>query len=279
MPDETNSLATLAQLDAQSLHTLAKCFASGQILAGRSPGDIMLQMAYGESLGLGPVAALQQTFIIAAGGVSRVSLSTAAALGLVRKSPLCAGVSFEETATSCSCTMKRTLPGGGLDEYTATWTLDDAKRAGLTGNQWQKYPKAMLRARATMDAARVMFPDVLMGISSEDELEPDTPKPGQPTRVSVEGPRPEPAPPAAPDVIDADFTTTPTEAGPGGAALLAEWNDIKDHPALPPDVKTLLGDLARRGQEGRRPSRMEPHRPTRSKRPPQRRDGRDPVRD
>lgn len=56
--------------------------------------------------------------------------------------------------------------GGGTRETKVTWTLDDAKRAGLDQRQnWKKYPRAMLMARATAELCRAVFPDVLAGIS------------------------------------------------------------------------------------------------------------------
>lgn len=51
-----------------------------------------------------------------------------------------------------------------------TFSMDDAKRAGLAGRgPWQKYPQAMLRARCAMALARAHYPDAVMGALEEGE--------------------------------------------------------------------------------------------------------------
>ena len=42
-----------------------------------------------------------------------------------------------------------------------TWTMDKAKRAGLNGANWKKYPEAMLFARAISEGYRTHCPDAL----------------------------------------------------------------------------------------------------------------------
>jgi hypothetical protein len=51
-----------------------------------------------------------------------------------------------------------------------TWTMDDAKAAGLSGGQnYRKFPRQMLAARATGELCRDIFADVLGGVSYTPE--------------------------------------------------------------------------------------------------------------
>jgi hypothetical protein len=52
-----------------------------------------------------------------------------------------------------------------------TFTIEEAKTAGLLSSQtWQKYPSAMLRARAISAVARMAFPDSIGGMYTPEEL-------------------------------------------------------------------------------------------------------------
>jgi len=73
---------------------------------------------------------------------------------------------IEHTDTCVSVTA--THPKGGA--LTVTWTLERARKAGLTSNPtWQKHPAAMLTARAIAEAVRAVYPACLSGIITEDE--------------------------------------------------------------------------------------------------------------
>lgn len=53
--------------------------------------------------------------------------------------------------------------GGKLGDKigSTTWSMDKAKRAGLNGANWKKYPEAMLFARAISEGYRTHCPDAL----------------------------------------------------------------------------------------------------------------------
>lgn len=64
----------------------------------------------------------------------------------------------------------------------STFTIDDAKRALLTSrgkdpatNNWSKYPKRMLAARAKAFLVRDVYPDLALGLYIPDEIQAEEP--------------------------------------------------------------------------------------------------------
>lgn len=72
------------------------------------------------------------------------------------------------------------------DQWTSTFSMVDADRAGLKKNMFLKYPSIMLYNRAMSTLARQLFPDVIKGCGYEkDELEEITVHPRQIETKSV----------------------------------------------------------------------------------------------
>lgn len=72
----------------------------------------------------------------------------------------------ESTTTRCRVRARRR----GGDWQSITWTIDRAKELGLTGkDNWRKQPQAMLVARATAEAARLVAADAILGIGYSAE--------------------------------------------------------------------------------------------------------------
>jgi hypothetical protein len=72
------------------------------------------------------------------------------------------------TSETCSILFRQRdslAEGGWADLGKFTYSLEDAKRAGLvkTGSSWEKYPKNMLFARAISSGVRIYCPDVFNG--------------------------------------------------------------------------------------------------------------------
>lgn len=56
------------------------------------------------------------------------------------------------------------------DTWTASFSMEDARRAGLTGMAWKTYPQDMLFARALSRLARQLYADVIRGCYVEGEI-------------------------------------------------------------------------------------------------------------
>ena len=53
-----------------------------------------------------------------------------------------------------------------------TWTLEQAKKAGLVGkDNWKNYPRAMLRARCIAEGVRAVYPAALGGMLVSEEAQ------------------------------------------------------------------------------------------------------------
>jgi hypothetical protein len=87
------------------------------------------------------------------------------------------------------CVIKRRLASGAIVEFTGSFSLDDAKAAGLLGKQgpWTQYQKRMQQWRALGFAGRDAYADRLRGIwidaeaqdmPPEKEVNPPGPKEG-----------------------------------------------------------------------------------------------------
>jgi hypothetical protein len=62
-----------------------------------------------------------------------------------------------------------THPSGGTVKI--DWNLDRAKTAGISGNPtWSKYPRSMLRARVISEGVRTVYPAVLCGVYTPEEV-------------------------------------------------------------------------------------------------------------
>lgn len=169
------------------------------------PGNCLIAMQWGAELGLKPLQALQNIAIIN----GRPALWGDAVIALVRNSPLCEYVTESDDGHTATCRVKRR----GEAEETRTFSMDDAKTAGLLGKAgpWTQYPKRMRQMRSRAFALRDVFPDVLRGMAIAEEIMDIQPTGADPHRAAVTME----SKPELPLYSEADF-----------AANLPKWWDI-----------------------------------------------------
>lgn len=119
---------------------------------------------YGREVGLPPMTALNMTHVVE----GKPGISAEGMRALV----LAAGHDLQVVdTTGAICTMRGRRRGS--EAWTSiTWTMDMARAAGVARkNVWQSYPRQMLQARCTTELCRLVFPDVIHGFRSIEELE------------------------------------------------------------------------------------------------------------
>ena len=147
--------------DGGDLFRVAEVFAaSGMFPDHRDAAQCAAKLIVGQGLGLTPYDSMNGLHIIQGKAVLAANTMAAA----IKRSG-----KYDYRATtddeSCSITFfdlsQRDGDGRPMTIGTTTFSLDDAKRAGLGGQNWKKYPRAMLFARAISAGYREHCPDAL----------------------------------------------------------------------------------------------------------------------
>lgn len=209
---------------------------SGQMIQMGNLGKTFLLCETGDMLGIHPVAALTGVHIIE----GKPSISANLMGGLVRK----AGHKLRVKVTGSFETGDLVAVAQLIREddpdftFEVTWNIAKAERAqllpGKANSNWQKYPDAMMKARAISEVIREGAPDVLMGgnVYTPEELGVAVQENGDPIDlqqvpdVPMSQPEtPQPTAPAAEPKPQAPIVDEPAPAAPEGEATEAavDW--------------------------------------------------------
>lgn len=176
VPAPQQSLSASTQLEpnsAEQAFTLA-CHLVKSGLLGRNiqkPEAAFAIILAGRELGLTAMQSLRSIHIIE----GKPTLSADLMVALVKRSPVCRSFKLIESTAEVA-TYEADRIGEGPTRM--SFTMAQAKAAGVNGkDNWRKYPEAMLRARCIAALARVVFPDLLMGIYETDEIAPSNAMP------------------------------------------------------------------------------------------------------
>ena len=171
----------LALRSIDDVERLAKIATASGLCRVKRPEEAAVILLTGRELGLSPMQSLRGIYVVNGTPVLSADLLVA----VVRRSGLCGSWRVtESTPERCTITTTRV---GETEPSTRTWTMADARRANVTGKPiWSQYPAQMLRHRCAADLAREVYPDVVLGLYTPEEMD------------GVERREPAPLPPPAP---------------------------------------------------------------------------------
>jgi len=180
--DSSGKMAAFNPQYLETVERVAEKLARSGMFPNRTKDQLAVIIMQGHELGLGTMQAANGLYVIGGRAALRAELAVSLVLNSGKAEYFC--VDPKSSPTSVTAMTKRV---GAPREVTLTWTMEDAKRAGINNPNYQKYPQRMLEARASMALARQVYPDVLMGLYSPEELEPNE----EPVRARVEPDEPQ----------------------------------------------------------------------------------------
>lgn len=171
-----------SEMSVSELKELASTLVESGLLPQtvNSPAKAFAIILAGGELGLEPMAALRNLQVVR----GKVIEAADSQLGRFK---VAGGSATFEVLTDTEARLVLVHPNG-KDTHTEEFSVADAKRAGLGGNVWKSYPRAMLRSRCITaglksvgflgaagmydpNEAKEFLPDVEVPSSSEEEAE------------------------------------------------------------------------------------------------------------
>lgn len=153
----------------QQLEKLCKVLFASRMLPKHitSPEAAFTIILAGRELGLMAMQSLRTIAMVE----GKPTLSADLMAALVMQSPVCEYFSLVES--SPDRVTYETRRKGSPEPVRLSFTMEQAAKADLLkGINWKKYPDAMLSARCKSALARVVYPDLMMGVYDPDELAP-----------------------------------------------------------------------------------------------------------
>ena len=162
----------------QDAEAMASALAKSDMLPpvkrhGQSPRPMSREgalaiLVQGRELGLTWMQSLRSIYVVD----GKPALSAQLMIALILRSGLASY--FRRVESTDERAVWETLRKGTPEPVRGEFTIKDAQRAGLLSNPvWTKWPRTMLRWRAAADLAREVYPDVIAGLYTPEELGAD----------------------------------------------------------------------------------------------------------
>ena len=179
----------------QDMERMAAVIAQSGLFGVKNPTQALALMLLAQAEGMHPATAARDYHVIQ--GKPSLKADTM----LARFQAAGGKVDWSEyTDTAVAGTFSH--PSGG--KVKIEWTMEMARKANLAGKDlWKQYPRAMLRARVISEGIRTVFPGVLAGMYTPEEVRDMQDVKGE---AETSGPNPvEPPPPVASQDFDAEI--------------------------------------------------------------------------
>jgi len=246
----------LAIRNMDDLTRISDMFAqSGLFADARDAARAGVKILAGQAWGIDPFSAMTGIHLIQ----NRPTVSAGLMAAAVKAHPLYDYRVRERTDKACKIEFFQGAESLGISPY----TMEMAKRAGLLSNQtWQKYPEAMLFARAMSSGVRTFCPDVLGAtVYTPEELGAEVDGdgnvvdvPSRPERpvVALEDAKPTPAPEPEAEAPQKASDGEP-QVDPHAEAVLVLTELLKSNEVPPrsrmPFIRFITGRKIKRPQE------------------------------
>lgn len=179
MPEPTTETALVPMNGHNQLtvapSTLAELMRFAEMIAPSSlvpeafrgkPADVLVAMMRGKELGFSYMQSLYAFYVIK----GKAGLYADAIVALALQHPKCKFFMLVDSTDTVST--YRTLREGMPEPVTFSYTIEMARTAQLTSNPtYRTHPASMLRARASAALGRACYPDKLLGIYVDDEID------------------------------------------------------------------------------------------------------------
>jgi hypothetical protein len=125
------------------------------------PNDMYAAILYGRELGIGPMEAIGQLYLVD----GSVSMTAKLMSALIHEAGHVLKIKATLTKADVTCLRWHAPSRQMIEVGVSSFSMEDAKRAGLKDKPtYKQYPRTMLTNRAISQAARMFYADVISGV-------------------------------------------------------------------------------------------------------------------
>ena len=155
-------MSNIEPANLAELQTICRHYSASGFFGHMSPEQALVIAMAGRDLGFSYTQALRAFHILK----GKPTLSADGMVAAVLARGVCEYFRpVEVTETSATWETQRK----GNEPVRYTFTMTDAERAGIVSDMYRRHPKRMLSARCKAYLARDVYPEVLMGLITDDE--------------------------------------------------------------------------------------------------------------